>query len=95
MTKNMAVIGDNNEVLNIICCNDDEPETTNLISYTDENPAYIGGDYIGGYFYPPKPYPSWSRGDSGNWIPPTPMPVQEGKLFFWVEDDLNWQSTKN
>lgn len=53
--KTMAMIDENNVVVNIVCCNDDEPESKNLITYTEDNPAYIGGDYIDGYFYPLKP----------------------------------------
>ena len=43
-------------------------------------------------FIPPKPYASWILNeDTCLWDAPTPMPVQEGKIFKWVEEDLNWQ----
>jgi hypothetical protein len=43
-------------------------------------------------FIPPKPYDSWLLNeDTCLWDAPTPMPVQEGKVFKWVEEDLNWQ----
>ena len=43
-------------------------------------------------FIPPKPYASWLLNeDTCLWDAPTPMPVQEGKIFKWVEEDLNWQ----
>ena len=43
-------------------------------------------------FIPPKPYASWLLNeDTCLWDAPTPMPVQEGKVFKWVEEDLNWQ----
>jgi hypothetical protein len=88
MSKNMAAVSDTGVVLNIIVCHDDEPETPNLITYTDNNPAYIGGDYVDGYFYPPQPYASWTR-DEGVWLPPTPRP--EGLRWFWNEDEGEWQ----
>jgi hypothetical protein len=42
-------------------------------------------------FIAPKPYESWTLDENFNWQAPTPMPVQEGKVFKWVEEDLNWQ----
>ena len=43
-------------------------------------------------FIPPKPFNSWILNeDTCLWNAPTPMPVQEGKMFKWVEEDLNWQ----
>lgn len=83
ITKNMAVLDENNIVVDIIICNADEPENEKLIAYTDENPAYINGDYFEGKFYPEKPYPSWIRGEvivghrtpidpiyAPGWVPP-------------------------
>jgi hypothetical protein len=43
-------------------------------------------------FIPPKPYASWTLNEtSGQWQAPTPMPVEEGKIFIWNEDTLAWQ----
>ena len=43
-------------------------------------------------FIPPKPYNSWVLNeDTCLWDAPTPMPIQEGKVFKWIEEDLNWQ----
>jgi len=43
-------------------------------------------------FIAPKPYPSWVLDEQTClWDAPTPMPVVEGKMFTWVEADLNWQ----
>ena len=89
MSKNMAAVTDSGEVLNIIICHDDEPETPNLITYTDANPAYIGGTFDSGYFYPPQPYASWTRSE-GEWLPPTPRPESEGN-WQWNEDEQEWQ----
>jgi hypothetical protein len=88
MSKNMAVLDDNGKVLNIIVCQDNQLQTKNLITYTDENIAYIGGNYIDGYFYPPQPYPSWSLDENFDWQAPAPMPT-EGR-WSWDEDSLTW-----
>ena len=85
----MAVLSDSNKVLNIIICQDDEPETEALITYTDENTAFIGGDYVDGFFYPPKPFDSWTR-QQGKWIAPTPKPT-DGLTYYWNETDLAWE----
>ena len=88
MSKNMAVVTDSGEVLNIIICHDDEPETPNLITYTDANPAYIGGTFDSGYFYPPQPYPSWVK-DEGVWAAPVSMP-DDGGRYQWDETNQEW-----
>lgn len=82
----MAVL-EGNVVVNIIVCADNEPETDTLITYTDANPAHIGGDYLDDYFYSPQPYPSWTR-SQGEWIPPMPMPL-EGR-WIWNESEQQW-----
>ena len=59
-----------------------------------KNYAGIGYTYDSGRdaFIPPKPYASWLLNeDTCLWDAPTPMPVEEGKAFRWVEEDLNWQ----
>jgi hypothetical protein len=89
MSKNMAVLDENNNVINVVVCNDDEPETATQVTYTDTNPAYIGGDYVDGYFYTPQPYPSWTR-DNGIWQPPTPMPTDDQR-YIWDEATLTWK----
>ena len=55
---------------------------------------YAGIVYLfdGVGFYAPQPYPSWTKDEATYlWEAPTPMPVVEGKMYQWVEDDLNWQ----
>lgn len=88
MSKTMAVL-EGVAVVNIIVCADNEPETDTLITYTDANPAHIGGDYLDGYFYSPQPYPSWSKDGVGGWNAPTPMP-NEGR-WIWNEEQQEWQ----
>jgi len=91
VSKNMAVINNIGTVLNIIVCKDDEPETPNLVVYTEENPAYIGGTFDGTRFYSPKPYESWTFNvNTSLWEAPITMPIEEGKFFIWDETTLSW-----
>lgn len=84
----MAVINpDTGIVENIVVVEDDIVDSDNLVTYTDENPAYIGGDFVDGFFYPPQPFPSWSRLE-GDWIPPVPHP--ETGWAVWDEDAGAW-----
>jgi hypothetical protein len=49
-------------------------------------------DRVRDAFIPEQPYPSWVLNEETClWDAPTPMPVEEGKMFEWVEADLNWQ----
>ena len=58
-----------------------------------KNYAGIGYTYDSGRdaFIPPKPFASWVL-DEGtcNWNAPTPMPIEEGKLFAWDEPTTSW-----
>ena len=59
-----------------------------------KNYAGIGYSYdsVRDAFIPPKPFASWLLNDATClWDAPTAMPVEEGKMFRWVEEDLNWQ----
>ena len=86
--KLMALLDQNNKIVNTSVANDDW-QGENWIEYTLDNPAYIGGDYVENYFYAPQPYPSWSR-NKGIWDSPTPMP-QDGKFYNWNETTQEWQ----
>ena len=49
-------------------------------------------DRVRDAFIPQQPYPSWILNEETClWNAPTEMPVEEGKMFTWVEADLNWQ----
>lgn len=89
MSKTMAVLSSTGIVENIVIYEDSEPETENLVTYTEENPAYIGGDYVAGCFYPPQPFDSWTR-QEGKWIAPTPKPT-DGFTYYWNESELAWE----
>lgn len=83
--KNYALLDANNIVINISVASE-EWDSTGWIEYNQNNPAFIGGDYVDNYFYAPQPFPSWTR-LNGNWQPPTPQP--EGN-FYWDESTLSW-----
>ena len=93
MSKNVAIINDNGIVIAINVYPDNYELGSNQILVT--NPAYVGGDYVDGYFYPPQPYPSWTR-NNGNWISPIPKPILteeqmlERKYYTWNEETQNW-----
>lgn len=90
--KNYAVI-ENDIVINIVVADEEwaNAQTAMVIEYTDENPATIGGDYVNGFFYQPKPFPSWTR-DDGAWVAPIEKPTDaaEGHAYIWKEETLSW-----
>lgn len=58
-----------------------------------KNFAGIGYSYDSGRdaFIPPSPFPSWVLNeDTCLWGAPTPMPVEEGKMFKWDEPTTSW-----
>ena len=62
-----------------------------------KNYAGIGFKYDNALdaFIPPKPFASWTLNeDTCLWEAPTPMPVEEGKLFTWDEDTLSWKEVE-
>ena len=55
-----------------------------------KNYAGIGYTFDGVGFAAPKPFNSWILNDDTYlWEAPTPMPI-DGKLYKWVEEDLEW-----
>ena len=56
-----------------------------------KNYAGIGYTFDGTGFAAPQPYASWTKdADTYVWQAPTPMPVEEGKMFKWDEPTLSW-----
>tara|TARA_R110000787_G_scaffold282860_1_gene395023 strand:+ start:930 stop:1199 length:270 start_codon:yes stop_codon:yes gene_type:complete len=86
MTKNVATINNNGLVIEINIYPDNYELKSNQILVT--NPAFVGGDYVDGYFYPTQPFLSWTR-DNGNWISPIPYPKDE-QLYSWNEQNQSW-----
>jgi hypothetical protein len=55
------------------------------------NFAGLGYSWDGTGFAPPQPFPSWTKNPSTYlWEAPTPMPVEEGKMFTWDEATTSW-----
>jgi hypothetical protein len=51
-------------------------------TYNDELDAFIS----------PKPFASWIlNNETADWEAPVPMPVEEGKLYFWNEENFSWE----
>lgn len=90
--SNYAVIK-NGIVSNIVVADAEwaNAQTDTVVEYTDTNPAYIGGDYVDGFFYSPQPFASWTR-SSGVWVAPVIMPtsVEENKAWIWNETTVSW-----
>lgn len=92
--KSFALLDSDNKVINISLA-DDSWSADGWIEYEESNPAFIGGDYVNGYFYPPQPFPSWLRDGAGSWNAPKPMPqgLYEGdydNFYRWDESQLDW-----
>lgn len=87
MSKTVAIIGEDNKVIAINEYRDDYELVDNQILVT--NPAYIGGDFYEGFFYPEQPFPSWSRNGRGNWEAPIPYP-NDGLMYLWDEEAGDW-----
>lgn len=82
--KNYAIVEDD-VVVNVVVA--DEPLAETYVEYVEDNPAFVGGTYVDGYFYSYQPYPSWSR-NAGKWRAPVPEPLT-GK-FMWNESIGEW-----
>ena len=85
---------DGNKVVNIIIGDMEwlskQTNPEQYIEFTLENPASINGDYIDGIFYAVQTQPSWIRNNTGGWSPPIEYP-NDGKIYFWNENILNWE----
>jgi hypothetical protein len=88
--KNFALLDQNNMVINI-SVGDESWDSSGWVEYSEENPAVIGGDYVGGFFYPQQPFPSWTR-NQGQWICPKPKP--SGLECIWDEQEQEWVSVE-
>ena len=87
MSKDVAVISDSGEVIAINVHMDDYELAPNELLVT--GPAWVGGDYVDGYFYSEQPYASWTR-NKGEWVSPIPRP-SEGD-WVWNEAEGEWES---
>lgn len=88
MSKNIAVIAASGEVVAVNVHPDEyEPAPYEVVV---TGTAWVGGDYVDGFFYPPQPFPSWVR-SAGEWLPPTPKPESATwNSHRWDEGTLSW-----
>lgn len=75
---------------------DEQEDKENYIQYSDLNYAFINGPYIDGWFYEPKPYPSWSLNTvAKQWQAPIDKPIDSKKWWDWDEDSQSWVENPN
>lgn len=86
MSQNIAVIDVTGKVLAINVHIDEYVLTLNEVIV--KGSAWVGGDYVDGHFYPPQPFPSWTRHE-GEWRPPTFYPT-DGDMYSWDEVTGEW-----
>lgn len=65
------------------------------VEYFAANPAKIGGEYLSGVFYSPRPFPSWTRDEDGDWLPPVPYPTDIYHDWQWNEGGLKWTAVQS
>lgn len=85
--KLFALLNSNKKVTNI-SQGADNFVADGWVEYNETNPAFIGGDFVDGYFYAPQPFESWTRHE-GTWVAPIPMPT-DGNFYVWNETEGQW-----
>lgn len=43
-------------------------------------------------FIAPQPWPSWTLDDNFDWIPPVPVPEEDGIAYDWNEEQQRWDA---
>lgn len=100
MIKKFAKLDSNNIVVNIESATQEWVDEFHLnnsdfkyVEYTDDEPAYMFGDYINKKFYQPQPYPSWVRNsETLEWEAPVVKP--DDGLYIWDEDNQEWKEVE-
>ena len=91
MSKTFAVIEDGVVVNKIHAESKEIAEEVTLktcIEFTIEL-VDINGTFDGTDFIKVKPFASWTLDEEKQWIPPTPMPIDD-KMYGWDEESLSW-----
>lgn len=85
-TVNNVIVADSQEIA-------EQVTQKTCVEYTEESPLGIGWYWLeaAGAYIPPAPYESWTYDvTTSSWIPPIPMPVEEGKIFTWNQESGSW-----
>ena len=88
MTHTRAELDANGVVINIAVFEDGASVDSNWVVCGENDFVVVGGDWVAGVFYPPQPYPSWTRQD-GKWVSPVPYP-DSGDFYVWNESNQGW-----
>jgi hypothetical protein len=102
MSKNYALVNENNEVVNVTVFADDAtPEhfaeiahVNNAVacySFEEYGTTSIGGSFDGTKLWFPQPFTSWVKDEETcTWQAPILKP-DDGKIYIWNEELLNWE----
>jgi len=101
VVDNVVIIGSNGEEDENIgidylkrLVNDNDWVQTSYNGKKRRRYAGIGMTYSAEHdaFLLPQPYPSWALDldDPDDWVPPTPMPTDEGYWHEWNEEEQEW-----
>lgn len=89
MSKMMARVADG-IIVNVILTSRGTQETDELLNIPDGQKAVIGGDIVNSVFFSPKPFPSWTRGET-EWLPPVALPDDADTVAYeWDEEAGDW-----
>lgn len=85
-----------NKVINVLIADQSwvmsQPDKDLYYESTEQNPIIGDSVLLDGVFYPPQPFPSWTRADGlVEWSPPTPKPAGNG-TYRWDEETLSWMN---
>ena len=93
-----AELNSDNVVINIIISTEAQIELLlgNFVKFgttdtSSRKEAIVSGTYdsVKDIFVAPRPYPSWSLSDSGEWVPPVERPAP-GTPYMWDESSTSW-----
>ena len=97
-----AELNENNIVINIIKVNNEDCLDlfgqdkiyiqTSINDNIRRDYAAIGGRYDPNLdvFIGIQPFPSWSLDEQGYWQPPIPWHPDDGQIYNWDEENLQW-----
>lgn len=89
--KRIAILDDNNIVINFILAEDSYIPTEKHVVVSNEEACGVGFIYFDGEgFAPHQPYPSWVLDrETLTWYTTVPKP-RDGNNYIWNEETLSW-----